>query len=217
MRLAAVVLVALALLGLEGCAGSVEQWIVNTRIHQGNLALSDGSLHEALTAYRLALRMSPHDPRARRGFSSASALVAQADFRHGDLEDALATVNAAEKVDPGSVRLQALRTQFEEAKIKREIVLSNYPTYESAGTELEYAYEALAPSQKEILHDLARFNYTYDTNDLTAAIKSSYDLELDVAKNTNRLIAFRQLVEAGVPAPERGTAPSASGSLLPLP
>lgn len=218
MRLSGLLFAALAVLALGGCAGSVEHWIVNTRIHQGELALVGGNLHEAQTAYRLALRISPHDRRARLGFSNASALVAQADFRHGDLDDALATIDEAQKFDPTSVRLQALHAQFEDAKLKREIVLSNYPTYEAAGTEIQYAYGDLASGQKEILHDLTRFNYTYDTNDLTAAIKASYDLEIDVAKNTNRLIAYRQLVESGVPSVERAAAPStATGSLLPLP
>lgn len=204
--------------GLQGCAGTVEHWIVNTRVNQGEVALQRGSSHEAATAFRLALRVNPRDARARAGFARASADIAEADFRKGDFDDATATLNEAQRYDPQNVRLQALHSQLEDARLKREIVISNYPTYEGAGLQLQTAYGALNEQSKAILGSLKRFNYTYDTQDLTRAIEDSYELQLDVAKNTNRLIAYRQLVESGVP----GSAPSATaaapaGSLLPLP
>src|SRR5579884_3875418 len=83
--------------GLQGCAGTVEHWIVNTRVNQGDVALERGSIHEAATAYRLALRINPHDARARTGFARASADLAEADFRKGDFDDATATLNEAQK------------------------------------------------------------------------------------------------------------------------
>ncbi len=208
-----------ALFGLTGCAGSVENWIVTTRVNQGDVALSRGSLHEAETAYRLALRVSPHNVRARAGFSQVSAAIAEVDYRKGDFDDAVATINEAQKYDPQSVRLQALRTQIDDARLKREIVISNYPTYEAAGLQLQTAYGLLNDQTKAILRGLKRFGYTYDSQDLTKAIQDSYELQLDVAKNTNRLIAYRQLVESGAPATgETSAAASATtGSLLPLP
>jgi tetratricopeptide (TPR) repeat protein len=206
------------ILGVTGCAGTVEQWIVNTRVNQGDVALERGSLHEAETAYRLALRVSPSDPRARTGFARVSAEIAQADFRRGDFDDASTTLSEAQKYDPQNVRLQALRSQLEDARLKREIVISNYPTYEGAGLQLQTAYAALNDQTKAVLASLRRFNYTYDTQDLTKAILNSYELESDVAKNTNRLIAYRQLVESGVPGAAQATESAApSGSLLPLP
>lgn len=220
MRLFSVRLLLLAVLlgATAGCASGVERWIVNTRVHQGDIALQRGSLHEAERAYRLALRVNPHDPRARAGFSKVSAAIAQVDYRHADFEDALATLNEASKYDPGSVRLQALRAEVQDAKLKRQIVLSNYPTYEGEGQDIQIAYEALNAQTKAILYSLKRFNYTYDTQDLTKAIEDSYELQLDVAKNTNRLIAYRQLVESGVPAAgSAAAAGSTGGSLLPLP
>lgn len=209
---------AAALLGTSGCAGTVEHWIVTTRVNQGNVAMERGNLHEAQTAYRLALKVSPRNPRARAGFSRTSGLIAEADYRHGDFEDALATLNEAQRYDPSSVRLQALRSEIEDARLKREIVLSNYPTYQTAGLQIATAYANLAEENKLVLKDLKRFNYTYDTAALTKAIQSSYELQLDVAKVTNRLIAYRQLVESGVPAAQKGEASLApAGSLLPLP
>jgi tetratricopeptide (TPR) repeat protein len=210
--------VAALIVGLTGCAGSLEHWIVNTRVNQGDVALDRGSLHEAETAYRLALRVNPHDPRARSGFSQVAAAIAEADYRKGNFDDAKTMLNEALKYDPQSVRLQALRSQIDDARLKREIVSSNYPTYQGAGVQMQDAYASLNVQTKSILRDLKRFSYTYDTQDLTKAIQASYEMQLDVAKNTNRLIAYRQLVESGVPAATAGTPTSAaSGSLLPLP
>lgn len=204
--------------GLQGCAGTVEHWIVNTRVNQGQVALQRGRLHEAATAFRLALRVNPHDVRARAGFARASADIAEDDFRKGDFDDATATLNEAQKYDPQNVRLQALHSQMEDARLKREIVISNYPTYEGAGLQIQTAYGTLSEQTKAILTSLKRFNYTYDTQDLTRAIEDSYELQVDVAKNTNRLIAYRQLVESGVPGSASSAAAAASpGSLLPLP
>lgn len=204
-------------LSLTGCAGTVERWIVNTRVNQGDVALDNGSLHEAQNAYHLALRVNPKDEHARTGFAKASAGIAEADYRHGDFDDALATINEALKYDPQNVRLQALRSQLQDARLKREIVIANYPTYENAGLNIQISYAALNAQTKAILASLKRFNYTYDTQDLTRAIRDSYQLQVDVAKNTNRLIAYRQLVESGVPGSQTAQSPAAAGSLLPLP
>jgi tetratricopeptide (TPR) repeat protein len=208
--------VALAI-GLTGCAGPVERWLVDTRVHQGDTAMANGSLHEAATAYRLALHVSPTDARARSGFSNAAGSIADADFRTGNYDDALATISAAQKYDPTNVRLQALRSQIDDARLKRAIVLSNYPTYRAAAAEIQAAFDALRAQNKLIVHSLHRFAYTYDTQDLTRAIEDSYELQRQIDRNTNRLIIYRQLVESGVPATEKAAATAVSGSLLPLP
>jgi tetratricopeptide (TPR) repeat protein len=204
-------------LAAGGCAGPVQTWIVQTRIHQGDTAMARGSLHEAATAYRLALRIDPKNVLARAGFSNAAGTIADADFRTGNYDDALATINAAQKYDPANVRLQALRSQIDDARLKRAIVVSNYPTYRAAGAELQAAYDALRLQNKLIAHSLHRFAYTYDTQDLTRAIEDSYELQRELTRNTNRLIVYRQLVQSGVPATEKAAATAVSGSLLPLP
>ncbi len=209
----------LSALLLSGCAGSVEQWIVNTRVNQGDVALSRGSLHEAEVAFRLALRVNPHDARAQAGFSQAAAALAEADYRKGDFDDALTTINEAQRYDRQSVRLQALKAQIDDARLKREIVISNYPTYQAAGLQMQTAYDSLNSQTKAILKSLKRFGYTYDTQDLTKAIQGSYELQQEVVKNTNRLIAYRELVESGTPvaAGTAATTTTPNGSLLPLP
>lgn len=208
---------AVAALALSGCAGSVQNWIVNTRVHQGDVALEQGHVGDAELAYKLALKVDPKNERARAGFIEAAAGLAQSLYTKGDFDDAIATIDDALKYDPESVRLSALKASLDQARLKREIVISNYPTYREAGVQIARAYEQLDITNKAILRDLKRFSYTYDPQDLTSAIKQSYSLQLDVVKNTNRLISYRQVVQSGVPvsAPQ-GTSASAA-SLLPLP
>jgi tetratricopeptide (TPR) repeat protein len=204
-------------LSLSGCAGSIENWIVNTRVHQGDVALAAGNVADAELSYRLALKVDPKNERARAGFVEAAAGLAQSLYTKGDFDDAIAAINDALKYDPESVRLSAMKTALDQAKLKREIVISNYPTYYEAGLQIEKAYEQLDLSNKEILKNLKRFSYTYDPQDLTDAIKQSYSLQLDVAKNTNRLISYRQVVESGVPVSAPQASSASAASLLPLP
>lgn len=203
---------------LSGCAGSIERWIVKTRVHQGDVALARGDARDAALAYRLALRVDPADAQARAGYIESAAALAQIQYTKGTFDDALATVDEGLAIDPQSVRLAALKATIEQAKLQREIVLSNYPTYRAAGLEIQRSYQQLNATNALLLRNLRRFAYTFNTNELTAAIKRSYELQLEVARNTNRLILYRQLVTSGVPeAPARSTAGFGAGSLLPLP
>jgi tetratricopeptide (TPR) repeat protein len=202
---------------LTGCAGPIEEWIVNTRVHQGDAALHRGNVRDAELAYRLALRVNPDDARARAGYVEAAAGLAQAEYTKGDFDDALATIAEGLAVDSQSLRLAALKTTIEQAKLKREIVISNYPTYRESGVQIQRAYEQLDTTNKLLLRSLKRFGYTFDADDLTDAIKRSYELQLDVVKNTNRLIVYRQLVTSGVPAAGEGATTGNTTSLLPLP
>jgi tetratricopeptide (TPR) repeat protein len=212
------ILAALAvILPLTGCAQPIEQWIVNTRVHQGDVALERGNVRDAELSYRLALRVDPEEPHARAGYVEAAAGLAQSEFTKGDFDDSLATISEGLAVDPQSVRLAGLKTAIEQAKLKREIVISNYPTYHESGAQIQHAYEQLNTTNKLLLRSLKRFGYTFDADDLTDAIKRSYELQLDVIKNTNRLIAYRQLVTSGVPAAEPGATTGNTTSLLPLP
>jgi tetratricopeptide (TPR) repeat protein len=216
MRAVRLVATVLGIAFLAGCAGPVERWIVDTRIHQGDAALEHENVQDAESAYQLALKIDPSNERARAGFVAAAAGYAQVQYEKGQLSDALATLNEAAKYDPTSVRVQALKTTIEQGKLNQEIVISNYPTYSTTGLQIEKAFADLDVSNKTIIKRLSRFNYTYDTQDLTKAIEDTYDLQSDVARNLNHLIAYRQLVESGVPA-EHASTPATSGSILPLP
>ncbi|MDP9017332.1 MAG: tetratricopeptide repeat protein [Candidatus Eremiobacteraeota bacterium] len=210
----------LVLIASSGCAGPIEQWIVDTRVHQGDTALERGSLEEAQLAYRLALRVDPRNERARIGYSLVATQIADVQFKAGHLDDALATLSVAAKYDPQSVRMQGLRSQIEQARIKREIVVSNYPTYRETGAQISKSYAQLKLMNLKILDSLKKFDYSYNIVELNKAIQNSYELNLEVSRNTNRLVAFRQLVESGVPAVQGATGQPAAAppsSLLPLP
>ena len=205
------------MLTLAGCAGSIERWIVNTRVHQGDVALARGNARDAELSYRLALRVNPSDPAARSGYVQSASALARAEYTKGSFEDALTTVDRGLAVDPQSAVLAAMKARIEQAKLQREIVLTNYPTYRVTGLELQRAYQQLNAVNALLLRSLRRFGYTFDSDDLTAAIKRSYELQLELAKNTNRLIVYRQVVTSGAPvAPEQATTFGAA-SLLPLP
>lgn len=212
--------IALALCGfalLTGCANSIERWIVNTRIHQGDVALVHGNARDAALAYKLALHVDPYDAEARIGYVTAAGELAREQYDHGNFDDGLATVNAGLAVDPQSASLAAFKASIESAKLKREIVVSNYPTYRVTGAEIARAYHQLNAANALVLRDLHRFSLTFDSDDLTSAIKRSYELQLDIAKNTNRLIVYRQLVSSGVPETPSQTTTFGAASLLPLP
>lgn len=203
---------------LAGCAGPIERWIVNTRVHQGDVALTRGDARDAALAYRLALRVDPKDEQARAGFVEAAVELARILYTKGNFDDALATVNGGLSVDPQSAALAALKAGLEQAKLKREIVLTNYPTYRAAGLEIQRAYAQLNVANALLLRDVKRFGYTFDTENLSKAIKISYELQLEVAKDTNRLIVYRQLVSTGVPeTPAAESTTFGAASLLPLP
>jgi tetratricopeptide (TPR) repeat protein len=217
MSVSKFVLTALALAALTGCAGRIERWIVDTRVHQGNVALVRGDARDAALAYRLALRVNPRDPQARSGFVQAAAEVARLQYSKGNFDDALATVNGGLAIDTQSAALAALKATVEQAKLKREIVLTNYPTYHAAGVDIQRAYAQLNATNALLLKSLKRFGYTFDADDLTAAIKRSYELQLELAKNTNRLIVYRQLVTSGAPEQPSASTTFGAASLLPLP
>jgi tetratricopeptide (TPR) repeat protein len=202
---------------LAGCAGPIERWIVNTRVHQGDVALERGDARDAALAYRLALRVDPSDEQARAGFVEAAVELARLQYAKGSFDDALATVNGGLSLDPQSAALVALKATIEQAKLKREIVLTNYPTYRAAGLEIQRAYAQLNATNAILLRNLKRFGYTFDTENLSAAIKISYELQLEIAKDTNRLIVYRQLVSSGVPETPAESTTFGAASLLPLP
>ena len=203
--------------GLTGCASSIQQWIVTTRVQQGAAAFERGDVRGAEVSYRLALRVDPKNSPARAGYVGAAAGLAQTQYAKGNFDDALATINDGLAVDPTSVRLAALKRTIDQARLKREIVISNYPTYHEAGLQLQHAYAQLDVTNKLLLKSLKRFGYTFDANDLSDAMKRSYELQLDIAKNAGRLALYRQLVTSGVPETGSQGASSNGASLLPLP
>jgi tetratricopeptide (TPR) repeat protein len=204
------------LLAGSGCVGDLRQTIVATRNQQGDEAVAVANFADAAVAYRLALQLDPSDEHARTGLAEVQLRIADQLYKTSRFEEALAALEVAAKYDPQSVRLTALRSEIESAKVKREIVVANYPAYKETGFAIRRAYVLLKTQSARIVGTLQRFDYTYDSAALSKAIRDSYELNADVGRLTNRLTAYRHSVDSGaLESGEEGSA--AAGSLLPLP
>ena len=203
-------------LASTGCAGTLTQRIVDLRTSQGDAALASGSLIEAQKEYALALKLDPHDYHARSGLAKVLFLQARAAFINSKLDDAQIEVEGALKYAPGDDAAKVLSAQIAQAKIRREIVLANYPVYESAGAALTDSLRTLGESQKEIAVALKAFRSDFDSAHLTRAIIAAYALEDEAHRTASRIIAYRGLVTSGS---SKAEAPSQSQtpSLLPIP
>jgi tetratricopeptide (TPR) repeat protein len=201
---------------LAGCAGTVTRWMVDLRTSQGDSALAQSSLVEAEKEYDLALRLDPHDARARTSLARVLFLQARADFNASALDQAGSEISEARKYAPADAAAQALASQIEQAKIRREIVLSNYPLYESMGSSMTDSLKTLTATQKEIAKQLKAFNADFDTGHLTKAIVAAYDVEDEAHRLTVRLVSYRGLVASGASA-SRAPAESETPNLLPIP
>ena len=205
------------LLTVTGCATDITHWIAQTRNHQGDVALSHGNDLDAAEAYELALKVAPHDEHAREGFVSVQLRLAQTLFSDSKFEDAIDALALAAKYSPDDGRIAALRSEIEQAEIKRDIVVSNFPSFKETSTNIRRSFAAIKRSSEEIGTSIARFEYTYDTTDLTRAIRQSYELNTEIARDTTRLITLRQLAESGAPESSAAESLAPPASLLPLP
>src|SRR5579863_4548433 len=106
-----------------GCGGAA-RWMVDLRTSQGDAALKSGNVAEALGEYELALRLDSKNVRARAGLATALSLRAKAEFTDSKLDAAGADIAQALAYAPSDSVAQALSTQIEQAKIRREVVLA---------------------------------------------------------------------------------------------
>ena len=201
----------------SGCAPRIARWVVQTRDRQGDLAYERRDYPGASIAYQLALRVDPADVHARDGVAAVQVRLAAQAFIDAKFDDALAALQIATKWAPGDDRITILRQQVEQAQLKREIVVSNYPAYAESGLALRRSYEQAARGARDVAATLRKFSYTYDVNQLAAAMVQSDEVEVELERARHRLTQYRQLVEVG--SPSRAAAPTlgAPTSLLPLP
>ncbi|HEX3466545.1 MAG TPA: hypothetical protein VHT05_00425 [Candidatus Elarobacter sp.] len=203
-------------LGTTGCASTISQWIVQERNHQGDVALAHRNFPDASVAYQLALKIDPTNAHARDGLTLVQVRLAEAFFAVSKFDTAIEALAVAAHYSPEDDRVQSLRSEIEQAEIKRDIVVSNFPNYKLTGASIQRGYTQLKTLNAAISLSLERFDYTYDTADLTAAIRQSYALNDEIMRLTGRLQQYRQLVESGVPE-QAGENLAPPASLLPLP
>jgi tetratricopeptide (TPR) repeat protein len=204
-----------AALLLGGCASGITRWIVDLRTSQGDAALARSSLAEAEKEYSLALKLDPHDASARAGLARVLFLQARADFTDSRLDQAEVEYAGAHSLAPGDNAVSALGVQIEQAKIRREIVLANYPLYESVGSSFTDSLRTLAATQKEIARDIKAFDNDFDTAHLTRAITAAYASEDEAKRISQRLISYRALVSSG--STKRAPTQEETPNLLPVP
>jgi tetratricopeptide (TPR) repeat protein len=216
-RLYACALAALVAAGAAGCGGgSVSRWMVDLRSSQGDTALKAGNVAEALGEYDLALRLDPKNAHARAGLAKALTLRAQAEFTDSKLEEAATDIAKAHYYAPSDAVTQALAGQIEQALIRREVVVANYPLYGSMATSIADSLKTIVSTNAQIEKELKAFRADYDTNHLTKAIVESYDLEDEGHRVTLRITSYRALVQSGAVNRQAAAAADAP-SLLPIP
>lgn len=206
-----------ALVTASGCATDVAHWIAQTRNHQGDVALARGNDPDAAEAYELALKVDAHNAHARTGFVSVQLRIASKLFTDSKFDDAIDALALAAKYSPNDERIAALRSEIEQAQLKREIVVSNFPSYKETSTNIRRSFSAVKRATEAIGTAIARFEYTYDTNDLTKAIRQSEELHAEIGRDTMRLMSLRQLAESGAPESKTAQSLAPPASLLPLP
>jgi len=212
---AAAAFIALAL-SASCCAGALTQRLVDLRTSQGDAALIAGSLEEAEKEYALALKLDPHNSHARTGLARVLFLQARAAFIDSKLDDAQIEIAGALRYAPEDDATKALSSQIDQAKIRREIVLANYPLYETVGASLTDSLKTLAASQHEIALQLKAFRSDFDATHLTKAIIAAYALQDEEHRLASRIVAYRALVTSGE-AKTKPPAQSETPSLLPVP
>jgi len=178
--------------------------------------MENNNLVEARKEYELALALAPGDHHARAGLAQVLYLTAREDFINSKLDDAEIQVKEALKYAPQDPNTQALSSEIEQARIRRDIVLGNYPSYKSVGAGILTSLKLVITTDKDIQKQVAAFAYDYDLAHLTKAIEESTVMQDDVAGITQRITAYRALVQAGVP---RAQAPieTETPNLLPIP
>ncbi|HEY5094932.1 MAG TPA: hypothetical protein VII69_07460 [Candidatus Eremiobacteraceae bacterium] len=216
-RVSACVAAAIAAACVAGCSGgSVARWMVDLRSSQGDTALKSGNVAEALGEYDLALRLDPKNSHARAGLAKALTLRAQAEFQDSKLEEAGTDIAKAHFYAPSDAVTQALAGQIEQATIRREVVVANYPLYGSMATSIGDSLKTVVSTNAQIEKELKAFRADYDTNHLTKAIVESYDLEDEAHRVTLRLTTYRALVQSGAVNRQAAAAADAP-NLLPIP
>jgi tetratricopeptide (TPR) repeat protein len=209
--------VCVSLLALCGCTGAFRNQLVDLRNAQADAALQSQNIVEAEKEYTLALALAPNDEHAREGLAHALYLHAKANLAAGDIDEAYIEVQKALKYAPKDAALLDLASAIDEAKIRRDIVVSNFPSFKTSGDAISAFLKANGQANKDIQLQLHDFHIDFDTIHLNKAIAQSYDLEEEQHRLTQRLIAYKGQIEAGAPGQTRSQPQVETPGLLPIP
>ncbi|MBV8083026.1 MAG: hypothetical protein JO347_12615 [Candidatus Eremiobacteraeota bacterium] len=208
---------AVCTLGLGGCSSLFSDRIVDLRNAQADAALQTNNIVEAEKEYALALALAPNNDHARNGLAHVAYLHAQADIEAGNIDEAQIEINKALKYAPKDSAALDLASVIDQARIRRDVVVANFPAYKASSDVIREMLKANALSNKSIDQQLHQFNTDYDAAHLRKAIALSTDLQDEDQRVTARLGALRAQIEAGAPGETRVQSTEEVPGLLPIP
>ena len=206
-----------AAFAVSGCSGIFKDQLVALRNSQADAALENQNVAEAEKEYSLALALAPSDEHARAGLAHSLYLHAKSNLAGGDLDEAYIEVQKALRYSPKDAALLDLASAIDDAKIRRDIVVSNFPSFKASSDAISALLKANGQMNKEIQFQLHSFHIDFDTARLSKAIAQSYDLEEEQRRVTQRLIAYKGQVESGAPVQTRAQPQVEAPGLLPIP
>ena len=215
---AALLFIVLAgMLVLTGCSSVLKDRIVDLRNAQADSALQDDKIVEAEKEYGLALALAPNDEHARAGFAHAAYLHAKSAIDDGDIDTAQIEIQKSLKYSPKDAAALDLAAVIDQARIRRDVVVANFPAYRASSDVIRDLLKANALTNKNIQQQIHLFNADYDAAHLRKAIALSTDLEEEDHRVTQRLIALRSEIEAVAPGMARPAPAEEVPGLLPIP
>lgn len=206
-----------AALVATGCTSAFKDRIVDLRNAQADAALDNHNVVEAEKEYGLALSLAPDNEHARAGFVHATYLHAKENYANGKIDDAAVEVARGLKLAPKDAGLLDLASAIDQARIRRDVVVGNFPSYKTIGDSISALLSANALSSKDIQRELHLFHTDYDVAHLRKAIAMSALLEDEQHRVTQRLIGYKGQIAAGAPVETQSTSQSESPGLLPIP
>ncbi len=202
---------------LAGCTHAFRDRIVDLRNAQGDAALDAGNVVEAEKEYGLAIALAPNDEHARAGYAKVLYLHAKANYLSGDIDDASVEIQKALKYAPKDAATLDLASAIDQAAIRRDVVVQNFPSYKATSDAISERLKADALAIKDIQLQIHAFHTDYDVSHLRKAIALSSDLETEQHLVTWRLSAYKNQIEAGAPGETRAPSEVDAPGLLPIP
>ena len=207
-----------AALGLSGCTAAFKDRIVDLRDAQADAAMQNNNIVEAEKEYSLALALAPNNEHARTGLARVATLHARSDLEAGDIDGAQIEIQKALKYAPKDATALDLAPAIDQARIRRDVVVANFPLYKASSDVIREQLAANALANKNIQQQIHLFNADFDVAHLRKAIVLSTDLEDETHRVTLRLNALRVQTEAGVgPGETRSQSSESVPGLLPIP
>ncbi|MBV8171531.1 MAG: hypothetical protein JO219_06350 [Candidatus Eremiobacteraeota bacterium] len=217
-RTAALALIlAASTIALCGCSSLLKERLVDLRNAQADAALQDDKIVEAEKEYGLALALAPNDEHARAGFAHAAYLHAKSAVDAGDIDTAQIEIQKSLKYAPKDAAALDLSVVIDQARIRRDVVVANFPAYRASSDVIRDLLKANEVANKNIQQQIHLFNADYDVSHLRKATALSTDLEAEDHRVTQRLIALRGEIEAVAPGESRPAPAEEVPGLLPIP